>query len=139
MKTIKIFFCVLILSSVVGCDQIAVMKVYGDNEKLDAALEHLTRAFAENDKIMMIGSKYEVPDLVIVNGDVALKQVTKVYGDFQEIKDSTQFDIIIKEKGREKIVFVFGKDESETIRGILFLTDNLERNGSLVDGLRMFE
>lgn len=132
MKVIKLCLFVLIVSVLASCDRPAVMKIYGDSSALDPALENLRLAFENSGKKLVVGSKYEVPDLVIVNGSESYERVIAVYGNFLPIVDTTQQGLVVKSQGKKQIVFVFGKEEKETIKGIKKISRNYGKTGSLV-------
>lgn len=122
MKGLHAFIIIVVMVGLFGCDEHITMKIYGDSPMLDEALNELSVKYDLLGNSIVIASKYEKPDIVIVNGLEALDKVKKLYDTDLLSPDTLSWNIQERIIKNTSMLFIVGKNTNSTKMGINTLT-----------------
>ncbi len=124
-------WAMVLILGVAACNQPVIMEVYGDESGLDSALHALAGAYAQSGHKLLVGSKYEVPDLVIINGLQAVPHARQSLGGLSFRPDSVRVRVGTLQNGRKTMVYVLGTTLGQTKQGISEILETVQSGGEL--------
>lgn len=131
MKGVYVLLISILLFGFAGCERKMTMKIYGDSPLLDTELHHLSEKYEAVGRPIVVASKYEKPDLIIVNGVEAISEILKLYNVELKLPDSLGWNIQKKTIDSKQIICIVGTSTATTKNGIHFFTLTIDDSASL--------